>query len=62
MRRILLIAAATLVVIVLAATLGLYWFFSGDGMRQALEQQATSWLGQPVKITSARSNYGRADS
>jgi uncharacterized protein involved in outer membrane biogenesis len=54
MRRILLIAAATLVVIVLVATFGLYWFFSGDGMRQALEQQATSWLEQPVKIASAR--------
>ena len=33
---------------------GLYWFFSGDGMRRALEQQATAWLGQPVRIKAAR--------
>ncbi len=38
----------------LVATLGMYWFFSGDGMRRALEQQATSWLGQPVKIKRAQ--------
>jgi hypothetical protein len=54
MRKILLIVAATIVVVVLVATVGLYWFFSGDGMRRALEQQATSYLGQPVKIATAR--------
>lgn len=53
MRKILLIAAATIVVLLLIATAGLYWFLSGDGMRQALEQQATSWLGQPVRIKAA---------
>lgn len=53
MRKILLIAAATIVVLLLIATAGLYWFFSGDGVRQALEQQATSWLGQPVRIKAA---------
>jgi uncharacterized protein YhdP len=53
MRKILLIAAATIVVLLLVATIGVYWFFSGDGMRRALEQQASSWLGQPVRITSA---------
>ena len=53
MRKILLIVAATIVVVLLVATVGLYWFFSGDGMRQALEQQATSWLGQPVRIKAA---------
>jgi uncharacterized protein involved in outer membrane biogenesis len=53
MRKILLIAAAAIVVLLLVATIGLYWFFSGDGMRRALEQQASSWLGQPVRITSA---------
>ena len=31
-----------------------YWFFSGDGLRRAIEQQATSWLGQPVTIGRAR--------
>jgi len=39
---------------VLVAAGGLYWFFSGDGMRRALEQQATAWLGQPVRIKAAR--------
>ena len=32
----------------------MYWFFSGDGMRRALEQQATAWLGQPVRIEAAQ--------
>jgi uncharacterized protein involved in outer membrane biogenesis len=54
MRKVIIIVAATVVVVVLAAALGLYLFFSGDGMRLALEQQASSWLGQPVKIESAR--------
>ena len=54
MRKILLIIAATIGAFLLIATVGLYWFFSGDGMRRALEQQATSYLGQPVKIATAR--------
>jgi hypothetical protein len=54
MRKLLIIVAATLAVVVLAAALGMYLFFSGDGMRAALEQQASAWLGQPVKITAAR--------
>jgi AsmA-like C-terminal region len=53
MRKVLIIGAATIVMILLVATLGLYWFFSGDGMRRALEQQATAWLGQPVRIKAA---------
>src|SRR4029434_8629293 len=54
MRKILIIVAATLVGVVLLATIAIYWFFSGDGMRRALEQQATARLGQPVKIKAAR--------
>ena len=54
MRKMLLIAAATIAAAVLVAAGGLYWFFSGDGMRRALEQQATAWLGQPVRIKAAR--------
>ena len=50
----LLIAGATILLVVALATLGLYWFFSGDGMRRALEAQAASWLGRPVRIASAR--------
>ena len=33
--------------------IGLYWFLSGDGVRIALEREATKWLGQPVTIGSA---------
>src|SRR4030095_3430905 len=54
MRKILIIIAATLVGVVLLATIAIYWFFSGDGMRRALEQQATARLGQPVRIQAAR--------
>ena len=54
MRKFLLVIVGVVVAFVLIAMAGLYWFFSGDGMRRALEQQATSWLGQPVKITGAR--------
>jgi len=50
----LIVGAATIAAIVLVAAGGLYWFFSGDGMRRALEQQATGWLGQPVRIKAAR--------
>jgi hypothetical protein len=54
MRKILVILAATIVALLIAATVGLYWFLSGDGMRRALEQQATARLGQPVSIKAAR--------
>src|SRR5215510_10027640 len=54
MRKLLIIVAATIVVVVLATAIGVYVFFSGDGMRRALEQQASSFLGQPVKIKTAR--------
>lgn len=49
---------AILIVVVLAAIAAgaIYWFFSGDGIRRALEQQAASWLGQPVGIGSATAN------
>src|SRR5262245_38066290 len=53
MRRILYIVATTILVVFLVAMLATYWFFSGDGMRRALEQQATGWLGQPVRIKTA---------
>jgi hypothetical protein len=48
-RRILL----ALVVLVAVAAGAVYWFFSGDGVRRALEQQATAWIGHPVRIGSA---------
>jgi uncharacterized protein involved in outer membrane biogenesis len=46
------IALALLVLALLAAG-AVYWFFSGDGIRRALEQQATAWLGHPVRIGRA---------
>jgi uncharacterized protein involved in outer membrane biogenesis len=48
-RRILLALAVLLVI----AAGAVYWFLSGDGIRRALEQQATGWLGHPVRIGSA---------
>ena len=57
MKRLLLIAVGTIIVLLLVAAAGLYWFLSGDGMRRALEQQASAWLGQPVQIGSARPQF-----
>jgi len=54
MRKLLLYIVLAVVVLGLAATAGLYWFLSGDAMRVTLEQQASAWLGQPVRIGSAR--------
>jgi uncharacterized protein involved in outer membrane biogenesis len=53
-RRIVLITAVSIVVLLLAAAAGVLWLFSGDGMRLAIESQATSWVGQPVRIGGAR--------
>lgn len=50
MRRLLIVP---LVILALAAA-AVSWFFSGDGIRRALERQASAWLGQPVHIASAR--------
>lgn len=45
------------VILVALAALGIYWFFSGDGVRVALERQATAWLGQPVRIGRASFSF-----
>ena len=34
-----------------------YWVFSRDGFRRALEAQATSWAGHPVRIGAARAQF-----
>ena len=52
-RRLVLIAAAVLVVLVATLMIAIYWFLSGDGVRVALERQATKWLGQRVTIGTA---------
>ena len=46
------IVLALAVVLALAAA-AVYWFLSGDGIRLALERQATAWIGQPVRIAEA---------
>jgi uncharacterized protein involved in outer membrane biogenesis len=51
-RRLIVIAAAGLLGLVVIAVGALYWFLSNDGIRLALERQATGWLGQPVHIAS----------
>jgi hypothetical protein len=43
--------------LVLIAAGAVYWFLSGDGIRRALEEQATAWLGQPVQIGNARGQF-----
>src|ERR1043166_1347883 len=57
MRRVVLIIAARLLLERAANPGGLYWFLSGDGIRSALEQQASTWLGQPVGIGGARAQF-----
>lgn len=54
MRKLLLYSVLTIVVVVVAAAGLVYWFFSGDGLRLAIEQQATAFLGQPVTVGGAR--------
>jgi uncharacterized protein involved in outer membrane biogenesis len=54
MRKVLLFLVSAIVIVVLCATIFVYWFFSGDGLRRAIEQQATAWLGQPVTVGRAR--------
>jgi hypothetical protein len=54
MRKLLLFLVITVVVLALCVAGFMYWFFSGDGLRSAIEQQATAWLGQPVKVGRAR--------
>ena len=57
MRRLLLVGLACLATLVVLAAAGIYWLLSGDGIRTALEHQATAWLGQPVHISSARVEF-----
>ena len=49
-RRLVLPAIAILVVILGVTAGALYWFLTGDASRQALERQASAWLGHPVRI------------
>src|SRR5215204_1146309 len=56
-RRLVLIltGAVALVIVVLGGFA--YWMLAGDGVRLALERQATSWLGHPVRIAVANPRF-----
>ncbi len=53
LRRLLIVTLAVVLVLAAAA----YWFLSGDGARTALQQQASAWLGQPVRIADASVSF-----
>ena len=57
MRKLLLYLVLAVVVVMLCAAGFVYWFFSGDGLRRAIEQQATAFLGQPVDETAILIRY-----
>ena len=44
-------------VLIAVAAGSAYWFLSRDGFRRALEAQATSWIGVPVRIGAARAQF-----
>lgn len=52
MKRLLLVLVGLLFVGVLATIGAAYLWLRGDGIRSALEQQATAWMHQPVHIGS----------
>ncbi len=56
-RRVLLLIAASVVLLVVVAAGVAYWFFGRDGFRTSLEAQASSWVGQPVRIGTARAQF-----
>ena len=53
LRRLVLLIAGVAALLVFVTAAAAYWFFARDGFRQALEAQATAWLGQPVRISAA---------
>jgi hypothetical protein len=56
LRRLILYGVVALLAVAVLAAGVLYWFLSGDGVRRALERQATAWLGQPVRIGTANAS------
>jgi uncharacterized protein involved in outer membrane biogenesis len=54
MKRWLVMALGSIIVLALVAAAVIYWLLSGDGIRRALERQASAWLGEPVRIGAAR--------
>ena len=53
LRRLIGGLALLLLVVLVGIGAAAYWLFSGDGVRRALESQATTWLGQKVAIGGA---------
>src|SRR5688500_12613583 len=53
-RRLVLLATAIVAVLIVAAGGFAYWMLAGDGVRLALERQASTWVGHPVRIAAAR--------
>lgn len=56
-RRLILFVLAAVVAIIIIAAGVLYTFLSNDGIRLALERQATTFLGQPVKIAAVGAQF-----
>jgi uncharacterized protein involved in outer membrane biogenesis len=56
-RRVIVAAAAAAMIVIAVAAASAYWLFSRDGFRRALEAQATSWIGVPVRIGAARATF-----
>ena len=52
-RRLILLALGLVLALVVAMAAATYWLLGGDGVRVALESQATKWLGQRVTIGKA---------
>lgn len=57
MRRILVAVLAAGLIVLAVAAAAAYWLLARDGFRRSLEAQATSWLGQPVRIGAARAQF-----
>ena len=57
LRRLLLFTAAAVTLVIVIVAGAAYWFLARDGFRQALESQATTWLGHPVHIGAARARF-----
>lgn len=52
-RRLAIAAVSAAAIVMVVAAGALYWFLSRDGIRVALERDATAWLGEPVRIGQA---------
>ena len=57
LRRLLLVTAVAVALLIVVVAGAAYWFLARDGFRQALESQASSWLGHPVHIGAARAQF-----